>query len=297
MARMPPRQPYDQLVRRLNEARRNCDELLVGVSDRERKESLLAELKELEFLAREAAGELREAREDSILGQRLSTLGELVGGVAHELRNPLGTMETAIHFLNARLPKNDPEAQEILDILQREVTTSERIVSGLLACARPNSTVHGRLDIGEIVGETVSRARVPKNIVVIKEISQPLPPVRADRHQLIQAFGNIISNAVAAMPKGGQLIISVVPDSDGVSASFSDSGAGISEENMDKLFKPFFTAKQGGTGLGLVVTRILVHRHGGTIEVESQERKGSTFTVKIPSNGGETGSACAPTPI
>ena len=65
---------------------------------------------------------------------------------------------------------------------------------------------------------------------------------------------------------------------------------------MDKLFKPFFTAKQGGTGLGLVVTRILVHRHGGTIEVESQERKGSTFTVKIPSNGGETGSACAPTP-
>jgi signal transduction histidine kinase len=118
---------------------------------------------------------------------------------------------------------------------------------------------------------------------VVSQLNGMLPAILADPDQLVQVFGNIILNAVQAMPDGGQLIVeSQVPSPEWVAVSFTDTGGGIPEENLGRLFEPLFTTKAKGIGLGLAMTKTLVEGHGGKIEVESEVGKGSTFTVRLP---------------
>jgi len=129
---------------------------------------------------------------------------------------------------------------------------------------------------------------VPENVEVVSQLDGTLPIILADPDQLGQVFGNIILNAIQAMPEGGQLVMkSDVPSPEWVAVSFTDTGVGISEENLGKIFEPLFTTRTKGIGLGLAVTKTLVQGHGGTIEVQSEVGKGSTFTVRLPICGKE----------
>jgi PAS domain S-box-containing protein len=290
------------------------------ITERKRAEEELKEYSErLEEMVEERTRELRDAQEQLIHKEKLAVLGELAGGVGHELRNPLGAIKTAAYFLNMVLGEPEPEVNETLEILQKEVATSERIISSLLDFARAKPPALRKVDVNDIVQEALSRVTVPENVEVVSQLDESLPAILADPDQLAQVFGNIILNAIQAMAEGGRLVIktsaslrdartrlsslqaqaegSVEPSeassSEWVAISFADTGMGIAEENLDRLFEPLFTTKAKGIGLGLAVTKTLVEGHGGTVEVESEVGKGSTFTVRLPTDRGSAPSPSA----
>jgi signal transduction histidine kinase len=245
--------------------------------------ALSGQAKEAEQEIRQRNKELRDAQEQLIRKEKLAVLGQLAGGVGHELRNPLAAIKNTAYFLDMVLEEPDPKVKEMLEILEKKVDTCERIISSLLDFARVKSPTRRKVDIKEMVQETLSRIAVPESVEVVSQLNGTLPAILADPAQLGQVFGNIILNATQAMPDGGQLIVeSQVPNPEWVAVSFTDTGVGIPEENLGRLFEPLFTTKAKGIGLGLAVTKTLVEGHGGSIEVESKVGKGSTFTVRLP---------------
>jgi signal transduction histidine kinase len=276
--------------------------------------------RELKMRMMERTKELDEAQERLIRMERLAILSQMASRVGHELRNPLAAIKNAAYFLNMVLEEPDPKVKEMLKILEEKVNTCERIISSLLDFGRTKPPDWRKADINDIVQEVLARISVPENVEVVSQLDETLPIIRADPNQLGQAFGNIILNAIQAMPEGGRLVVKTSANSDfgeplGLSAStelgevsgrrpsrpvepsdapspewvtvsFADTGMGIAEENLGKLFEPLFTTKAKGIGLGLAVTRTLVDGHGGTIKVESEVGVGTTFTVRLPMSVG-----------
>ena len=245
--------------------------------------SLQTELKETTKGIIALTLELQQTQEELVRKEKLAILGQLAGGVAHELRNPLGAIKNAIYFLNMVLEEPEPDIKETLDILEREVTTSVKIIDSLLDFAHQKSPIRKKLNINDIVRMVLSHSTVPENIDILYQLDKALPPIQVDSNQFDLVFGNIIRNAIQAMPKGGQLTVkSEVPSPEWVAISFIDTGTGISEENMGKLFEPLFTTKAKGIGLGLPIAETLIKAHGGAIEMQSEVGKGSIFTVRLP---------------
>jgi signal transduction histidine kinase/FixJ family two-component response regulator len=265
-----------------------AEALGLWLEHKEAEKALQEYAERLEERVEERTQELREAQEELVRQEKLAVLGQLGGGVAHELRNPLGVIKNAAYFLNMVLEEPDPEVKEMLDILEQEVRTSERIINSLLDFARPKPPVRRKVDVNEVVQAALSRTTMPANVEVVTRLDESLPTIQADPGQLAQVFGNIILNAVQAMPDGGQLLmktwqVSEKPARSGqVVVSITDTGVGIPEENLEKLFQPLFTTKAKGIGLGLALVKMLVEGHGGSIEVESTVGEESTFTVKLP---------------
>jgi signal transduction histidine kinase len=276
----------DPLVRALRYAieRKRAEEALKEYSDR------------LQEMVEERTKELREAQEELIRQEKLATLGQLAGGVAHELRTPLGSIKNVAYFLNAVLEDPAPETKEMLEILEKEVATSERVISSLLDFACAKLPIRLEVEVNEVVREALSRTAVPENVEVVRQLDETLPTILADPDQLVQVFENIILNAIQAMTlptpvgtsEGGRLVVKTLevseklPKSEWVAISVTDTGCGIPQGNMEKIFEPLFTTKTKGIGLGLALVKMLVEGHGGGIEVQTEEGKGSTFTVILP---------------
>jgi PAS domain S-box-containing protein len=241
----------------------------------------------LEEMVEERTRELRQAQDKLLHQERLAVLGGLAGGVAHELRNPLGAIKNAVYFLKMALEGPEPEVKETLEILQKEIATCETIISGLLDFARPKPPALRRVDVNDLVQETLNRITIPGHIRVEVQLNPALPNILADPVQLLQAFANIVLNAVQAMPEGGRLTIkSGISGKRWVALSFADTGVGIPQEDLKRLFNPLFTTKAKGIGLGLAISKILTERHQGHIDVQSKVGDGSTFTIKLPIAGG-----------
>ncbi len=246
---------------------------------------------QLEEEVEERTQQLRDAQDELVRQEKLATLGQLAGSVAHELRNPLGAISSAAYLLNLILERPNPEVKLALKILEKEVDASERIISSLLNFARTKSPIRREVNLKDVVQEALSRIAVPASVEVVTQLDESLPPILADPDQLGQVFGNLILNAIQAMtlpnragtPEGGQLTIQSLITSPGLAAiSFSDTGVGILPENLDKLFEPLFTTKAKGIGLGLALAKGLVEGHGGRVAVQSVAGKGSAFTVSLP---------------
>ena len=265
------------------------EQLEKELTERKRVEKELEKHREhLEKLVEERTKELRESQEKLVRQEKLAVLGQLAGGVGHELRNPLGAIKNAAYFLNMALEQPEPEVKETLDILEKEVATSERIISSLLGFARPKPPIRRKVDINEVIQGALYHITVPENIKVVTQLDKSLPAILADPDQLGQAFSNIIVNGIQAMPEGGQLAVkSETSNQEWVAISFADAGAGIPKENLQKLFEPLFTTKAKGIGLGLAVTKTLIEGHGGTIKAQSEVGKGSTFTIRLPLSEGK----------
>jgi len=260
------------------------EELKKELTERKKAEEKLKEYSEnLEEIVEERTKELRDAQEQLVRSEKLAILGQLAGGVGHELRNPLGSIKNAAYFLKMALEKPEPEVKETLEILNKEVATSEHIISSLLDFARPKPPTRHKVEINHLLQETLSRTTVPENIKVVSKLDKSLPQILADPEQLSQVFRNLILNALQTMSDGGQLEIraEVSPPAQ-VAISFADTGVGIPEDNLEKLFEPLFTTRAKGIGLGLAITKTLVKGHKGTIEVQSKLGKGSIFTVRLP---------------
>jgi PAS domain S-box-containing protein len=232
----------------------------------------------------------KELQDRLVRQEKLALLGQLAGGLGHELRNPLGVIKNAVYFLNLALENPDPQVKETLELLEKEVATSEKIISSMLAYARAQPPLRKKVDMNQIFRELLSRIHVPKNIETVYTPVESLPEIMADKAQLDQAFGNIILNAVQAIPEGGRLIITIdTRDPAWLTVSIADTGVGIAEKNLEKVFEPLFTGKAKGIGLGLAVTKTFVEGHGGSIDVQSEKGKGTIFTVKLPTPKKEVG--------
>ena len=279
---------------------------LTAIVEHKRAGEALQEYSErLEEMVEERTQALRDAQEQLVRQERLAVLGQLAGSLGHELRNPLGGVKNVAYFLNMVLEEPDPEVKESLEILEKEVGTCDWIISSLLDFARVKSPARRKADINDILQTALSRIAVPENVKVVTQLDESLPIILADPDQLAQVFGNIILNGIQAMSplaptehpprvrggqEGGRLIVKTEVSGTGdppgrpkwVTVSFTDTGVGIPQENLEKIFEPLFTTKAKGIGLGLALVKTLVEGHEGTIEVKSQVGKGSTFTVKLP---------------
>ena len=215
--------------------------------------------------------------------ERLIMLGQLAGGVGHELRNPLGAMKNAVYFLNLSLENPDPDVKEVLDVLSNEISNSEMIINSLLGFANPKPPILQKVVINEILQTIFNKLIIPENIEVVKNFDENIPIIVGDPFQLAHTFRNIIVNAFQAMLKGGTLIINTnMTNSKYLTVSFEDTGIGIKKENMDKLFEPLFTTKAKGIGLGLSISKLMIKNHNGTIDITSEEGIGTTFKIELP---------------
>jgi signal transduction histidine kinase len=263
---------------------------------RQRAEEALREYSErLEEMVEQRTEELREAQGQLIRREKLAVLGQLAGGVGHELRNPLGAIKNAVYLLNMVLEEPEPEVREALEIVEQEVGTCDSIIRSLLDFARTKAPVRREVDVNDVLRAALFRITIPEDIEVMTQLDETVPIILADPDQLVQVFGNIILNGIQAMPEGGRLLVKTArlsspktsevsgkpPRSGWVAVSFADTGVGIPEENLEKLFEPLFTTKAKGVGLGLALVKTLVEVNGGSIEVESEVGKGSTFTVGL----------------
>lgn len=218
--------------------------------------------------------------------EKLAIMGKISGSIGHELRNPLGAIKNAAYFLDMALEKPDPDVKEMVKLISKEVARSENIINSLLDFARPKTLTLRKEPVNPVINEALKRYPVPNTIAVISNLDETLPKIMADQDKLLQVFINLISNAFQAMPEGGNLTITSKQSGPRwVSISFADTGGGISAENMKKIYEPLFTTKIKGIGLGLPVTRTIVESHGGHIDVQSEEGKGTTVTVNLPMSG------------
>jgi signal transduction histidine kinase len=230
-------------------------------------------------------------RQDLLVkAHKLKAVGTLTAGVAHELNNPINNiMLTAALLEEDYADYTDDERLDLARDLVRESERAQRIVRNLLDFARDSDIDIDALDIREIVEDTLRLASNQIKLAKVKvkgEITENLPPLYGDRQQIQQVFLNIVLNALDAMPGGGTLSISldVTDDRECVVVAFKDTGTGIPDEQLERVFDPFFSSKGKGkgTGLGLSVSRNIIRQHGGDIRVRSALGEGSTFTVVLP---------------
>jgi len=229
---------------------------------------------------------LKRAEERLILAERLSCLGELTAGVAHEIRNPLAGIKINTQVLSRK--KDFPEMEKrLLDSTQEGIEKIQKIVDDMLHFAKPKASHFRQEDINEVVEKSLAilQTKFKKgNIQLVFDRGEKLPNVQIDIHQMQQVLINLMLNAIQAMEKGGTLTIrSFLEDGKGVGIEVTDTGVGIPKSHLKKIFDPFFTTKSEGTGLGLSISLKILENHGATIDATSQEGVGSSFTIRFPS--------------
>jgi signal transduction histidine kinase len=254
-----------------------------AIRELELEQSLQSYYEQLEDEVEKRTKDLEQVQEKLIRSERLAAVGELASGVGHELRNPLNVIRNCAYLLNMTLAnKEDEEALKTLKVLDKQIDISNKIVSDLLDFTRVTPPSPTRVSLNNLIKESLSWVEVPEKITVTTNLNGNSSQVKTDAEQTGRVFANIISNAIQAMNGKGELKIDTGEEDEYAWTSFTDTGCGIPEENMEKIFEPLFTTKPKGIGLGLAISKRLVEQNGGKIEVTSQVGKGTTFAVKLP---------------
>jgi len=221
---------------------------------------------------------------------KLVELSRLAGGLAHEIRNPLSTVNLNLQLLEEDLAASacDPEAlrrsRRRLDRLRGEVRRLSDVLDDFLRFARMPRPRRRRQDVNALVEEVVSFTRPEarqRNVALLTSFG-PLPSCAVDADLLKQAVLNLLINAQQAMPDGGQIMVRTWADGDAVKISIADTGHGMDSETLARIFEPYFSTKREGTGLGLPTVKRIVEEHGGHIEVHSERHRGTSFTLTLP---------------
>jgi len=234
-------------------------------------------------------------QEEILRMDRLVSLGKLSSGIAHELRNPLAGIKTTAQALGEELTEEDPR-REYLQRITKEIDRLNELLKTFFSFAKPQklnlTPCHVRDIINEIIPFLIKEI-ADKGIRFEEKYDPYLPRVKADKTQMHQVFLNLFLNAIQAMPEGGELKIGVSsfvsaggdgPRQNFIKAIVSDTGKGIPPHMIDRIFDPFFTTKPKGIGLGLSIAYQIINKHGGTIKVESQWEKGTSFVITLPEN-------------
>lgn len=233
---------------------------------------------------RDQADQLLEIEEQLRRADRLSALGELSAGMAHEIRNPLASIRGTAEILRDGIDQGDKRF-EFAEILVKEVDRLEGVVRDFLNFARPSATAENAIPICDALQEVVTLTRqqaIKNNIDIVVNNPDGQKMVSGDFEQYKQAFLNLVLNALQVMPDGGEVRISCQDVGDVVRITFADNGPGIPEELHDRIFNPFYTTRSDGTGLGLAITHRIIDGHGGKLSVISSPGSGANFIVELP---------------
>jgi two-component system sensor histidine kinase PilS (NtrC family) len=230
--------------------------------------------------------DMRTMEESIRRKDRLAAVGRVAAGLAHEIRNPLGAMRGAIQVLQPAMQENSAQAQ-LMDIVLRESDRLNTIITNFLTYARPKKGEVSQMDVCEVLRDSVTLLRHSPDLRACHNLIQDLPetPIfaTADAASLKQVFWNLARNAVQAMPEGGELTIKLKSlNKNRMQILFSDSGCGMPAAQVEQLFEPFSESTTGGTGLGLSIVYQIIRDHNGTINIRSQENKGTTITIELP---------------
>ncbi len=232
----------------------------------------------------------RQMREEEIESEKMNALTMLAAGVAHEIGNPLNSLNIHLQLVQRKLRKvEDPdlrkEVDELLDVARSEITRLDLIVEKFLSAVRPTQPRIELVDLNELVRHAVKFLASEiegRGIEVKLRLNEKVPELPLDRDQMKQVLYNLIRNACQAIGSDGELEIEVDRDDYNVSIRIADTGPGITAEKVGKVFEPYFTTKKAGSGLGLLIVRRIVREHGGEVEFNSEEGKGAAVTIYLP---------------
>jgi signal transduction histidine kinase len=259
--------------------------VVAGVlSNRERRHRLAAERasEELQLVYRK----LRDNVEHVKRAARMSALGHMSAGLAHEIRNPLAGIDGAASILRQQTQNNE-RSTEFLDIIQKEVLRLDRLVTNFLGFARPRPPEAQSVSVRPLVQSVVDVIRqtaARHNVDFFIDIPESLTPLRGDAEQIKQVLLNLLLNSVQAMPDGGSVTIAACLQNREIVVRVSDTGRGILPSDVDFIYDPFFTTKATGTGLGLPTAYQIIQQHGGELKMEKSDSSGTSFEFTLPAH-------------
>lgn len=252
------------------------------LSDRERERRVELEAKS-EQLA-QVNRELQDSFEQIKRADRLSAIGELAASLAHEIRNPLAGIDGAVNLLESTATPQEIREGSLV-VIHREVKRLNRLLTNLLDFARPRKPAFQAMEPGRLIDSIMvltSHSSQQKGITLRKDVSPIVRAFECDPEQMKQVLLNLVINAVQAMSGPGEIVLTAIQSDSFVCISVRDDGPGVDAADLDRIFNPFFTTKEQGTGLGLSVVHQIVAQHGGSVAAEKNAVKGMTFTVSIP---------------
>lgn len=260
--------------------------VLVFVTSRYGTKEGVASVFSLQSKLQKTEEQLKMAQEQLIKVERLAAIGELAAMVGHDLRNPLTGIAGAAYYLKH---KNntilDAKSKEMLEIIEKNIECSNKIINDLLEYSREIRLELSEKNPRSLVEESLHQIEIPTNVQIVN-LTENEPIVKVDAQKVQRIFLNIIRNAIDAMPEGGTLTIKSKEAKSNVQIAFTDTGVGMSEGTLKKIWTPLFTTKSKGMGLGLPICRRFIEAHGGKISVESIVGKGTTFKIAIPLDHG-----------
>jgi len=252
------------------------------LADRERKHKKALEKTTVEL--GKVYRELHENFERMKTSERLYALGQMSAGLAHEIRNPLASIEGAAGILQEE-PCSENRSREFLEIIQKECRRLNRMLTNFLEFARPRPPQYQSADVGQILDSVIALATHAigkKALTLRKAVQANIPVLECDPEQLKQVILNLTLNAIHAMPDQGEVLLSACRQNGKMIIDVKDQGCGLNPEHLDHIFDPFFTTKEDGTGLGLPVAHQIVSRHGGVLAAKNNPDRGMTFSVILP---------------
>jgi len=261
---------------------------LVGYLTQRLAEATRTEARKAQAVAEqlaEANRSLQEAEAAVRRSERLAALGQLSAGLAHELRNPLGTIKVSSEMLLKNIPKDNALAAELAGFISTEVDRTNSLVTRFLEFARPLELRLSTAEVGEVIDRAIAqleRNTPPYDLTVYRNYSPDVRPFAFDTELMERVIYNLLLNAAQATPPGGAVTVKTRPVDASVEISVIDRGAGIAPQDIESIFNPFFTTKKEGLGLGLAIVSKIVDLHGGKMAVESDPGKGSVFRVFLP---------------
>jgi len=273
---------------------RGADRGVVGVIEHLKD---ITEYKKAEFAGRDAQerlleqqrheterveAELSKLREELIQKTRLAAIGQVSASIAHDLRNPLGSVRNASYFLRRHVRKEEPKLAEYTQIIDEEVAKADQIITNLLEMARPKVPHKQRVDLGGIIKEVLSLAEGASGVHCEMSMAPDPFVVQADPNQLRQVVGNIVDNAIEAMKGRGCFFVEACRDAGYDTIVFRDTGPGFAPDVKSTVFEPLMTTKASGTGLGLTICSKIIENHGGSIAIEDFEGRGAAVRIRLP---------------
>ena len=252
------------------------------ISDLKKAQQQLAELNaELEMRIAERTSELEAAQVELVTREKLATLGQLSGSIAHEIRNPLNAAKISAHFLLNAQDVSDEKRREHLERIDRQVSMINNVVTALTDVAKLPDPQKTAVCCAAMLASVLRDVKVPSNISVSLDLPEDLPSAMVDELQIPIVFRNILRNACDAMPEGGNITIHGGSSEGAVQLHIDDTGEGIDSESLSKVIEPLYSTKTRGMGLGLAICNTILKKNDGRLLVESQLGVGSRFTVEL----------------